>query len=730
MEEVAAAASPAKSKLSRWDPSFLVLALLPWLVLAFSSAWIYNTLAGIDQWIYFGYFLNYPRYVSEWFPNHYYGSRLSWVLPGYLLHALFEPRTARYILHLGFYYVAVFSLYALLRRVVGSRAALLTSVLFGTYSFFLGAIGWDYVDGAGLTYNLLALLCLDRASNSNRPRLWLVGAGAAAAAMFYCNAFLVVFLPLLPVFYLYRVHQGFTRPTLSAVFRLATWCGVGIVLTTVVLGTVNYAVGAGFWFYAPSLEFVSSNTAKPNPWFEQGWHWAVRASWLQLPLVVLIGSLFYVVNGAIRRTFLPRDSRLYFALQYLAYAGIMIAWHISGGMGLQGYYYNSYVIPSLFLALGCMLTTRFENWPTPVYWLFLVMVCFAFSASFKFTNFSFAALVRQCGWCPIGIALGSTLVLYYAIRQYWPMLLLIVSALWVCQVVFRLDFPAEKSGAADLARIVESAKIVRAHTGDDPLKFWYNVKEPMGPDFNAVHSVYLWSWSMVSRDLPAILPDYPVNIGDSGVILSSQEDVLQQVNGALSHLNLEARLFETGKIDRDAVKYRLLFFHLVALGSGVEVPLMLSESAGAVQQLDPSPASEATFFPNAKWIYCKYPLVDGHMETRSDGVHVTTHAGNYSYAAKLGPITASRAGMYRFVLQYEHLNGALRFGVLSGDESHWLLAPSAVERHGGSGTRTAYAPLATGEQAVLMVGNNRSSGPERSSTFVIKSVRAYAAFSK
>src|SRR5262249_18495206 len=156
------------------------------------SSWIYNALTGIDQWIYFGYFLDYPRYVTHLYPEVYYGTRLSWILPGYALHHLFDPVTARYILHVGFYYLAVFSLYALLRRAVGPRMALLAAILFGTHSYFLGAIGWDYIDGPGLTYNVAALACIAQAASSRRPEIWLLASGAAAAGMFYCNAFLVV----------------------------------------------------------------------------------------------------------------------------------------------------------------------------------------------------------------------------------------------------------------------------------------------------------------------------------------------------------------------------------------------------------------------------------------------------------------------------------------------------------------------------------------------------------
>jgi hypothetical protein len=721
----------------RVDPAYPVLALLPWLVSAVFSRWVYNPLAGTDQWFYFGYFLNYPRYVAEWFPDLYYGSRLSWVLPGYLSHLLFDAKTARYILHVGFYYIAVFSLYGLLRRAAGSRTALLTAVLLGTHSFFLGAIGWDYVDGAGLTYNLLALLCLSQAGASRGPRLWLVASGAAAAAMFYCNAFLVVFLPFLAAFYLYQVHQGFTRTgrrvTLRMILLFALWFGLGAALVTLLLGTVNYKVGGGFWFYGPSLNFLTAGSSKPNAWFAQGWHWAGRASWLALPLMVALGSISFLITGIFRRTFVHHDLRLFFVLQYLGCAGVMVLWHMAGGLGLEGYYYTSYLLPSAFLAMGCMLALRLEHWPALIYWLFLAMITFAFVAALRLSAIGIATYIRQVGWVPMSVSVALCFILNGVLRNRRPLLLLLsLCGFWLCQTAFQLEYWSNnEQGAADLARVVESAKLVREHTGDDPLKFWYNAREPFGTDFNAVHSVYLWSWAMISRDFPAILPAYPVQIGDNGVILSSQDNALQQANNALGKLNLEARVLDTAKIDRDGVRYGLLFFRIVALGAaGQEVPVALSGTPGTPKQLQLSQAPDAAAFPAEQWVFCKFPLTDGRMEVRPDGIHVTTHRGNYSYAAKYGPITAVKAGMYRFVLQFEDLNGALRFGALSGDESHWLLSPSWAARHGGNGTRTAYAQLSAGEQVELMVGNSVVAGPEHSSTFVIKSVRAYACFNK
>lgn len=719
------------AKWLRWDPAYLVLGLLPWFVLAATSAWIYNPLSGIDHWIYFGYFLNYPRYVADLFPDRYYGSRLSWILPGYLLHLFLDPKTARYLLHLSFYYTAVLSLYGLLRRAVGSRTALLTSVLFGTHSFFLGAIGWDYVDGAGITYNLLALLCISQAAASIRPRLWLLAGGAAAAAMFYCNAFLVVFVPFLPALFLYQKHQGFSRDTLRGLLRFALWFTSGALLVTVLLGAVNYKVGGGFWFYAPSLRFVEASSSKPNEFFTPGWNWAATAYWLGLPLITALGSIFWLFLGAFRRTFAKRDLRLFFILQFLGCAGIMIAWHIAGGLGLQVSYYASYLLPSAFLAIGCMLTLRFEGWPAWTYWLFLALVAFAFVASLKLAPAGIATQMHQIGWVRVSIGVG----LCFALSAFWGnrrlVLLLILSGLWWYQAALQPSDP--KDAAETLSRIAESAKLVGEHTHEYPLRFWYDAGEPFGPEFNAINSAYLGRWApeaMVSRNFPAIAPESSLQPGVEGVILSGRDDALQQANRSLNEIHLQARTFGTGRIDRAGVRYQLLFFRVEPWGTGgPEVPLKLGETPGAGKQLALSPASDAAPFPAERWVLCWYPPTDGRLEIRPDGVHVATHAGRFSYSAQYPVFTAVRSGYYRFVLQYEDLQGGLQFGGLSGDSSHWVVPERAARRRrGGVGTITAYASLAAGEQVVLTVCNFIPQEPEHSSTFVIQSVRAFATF--
>jgi hypothetical protein len=718
------------------DPAYLALALLPWLVLAVVSAWIYNPLNGIDYWIYFGYFLNYPRYVAELFPNRYYGSRLPWVLPGYLLHLFLNPKTARYILHLSFYYAALFSLYGLLRRSVGARVALLTAVLFGTHSFVLAAIGWDYVDGAGITYDLLALLCISVAVAAPHPRYWILASGAAAAAMFYCNAFLISFVPFLPAFYLYQQHQGLSQDTLRIALRFALWFTCGALLVTVFLGAVNYRVGGSFWFYGPSLRFVVASSSKPNEFFIPGWSWTAAANWLALPLTTALGSTFCVLLSLIRRTFAKRDLRLFFLLQFLASSGIFIVWHIAGGLGLEAYYYTSYLLPSAFLAIGCMFTLHFERWQAWSYWLFLAVVTLALVASLALGPIGVITQVRRIGWVWMSIGAGICFALNAYLRNRWQFSLLILCGLWMCQASFgQFDSKESAQRAAELSRVAESAKLVGEHTREDPLRFWYDAAEPLGSEFNAINSTFLWRWApeaIINRNLTAIAPESSLQPGVEGVILSSRDDALQQANRALNEMHLQARTFGTGKIDRDGVRYQLLFFRVEPFGTaGLEVPLQLVETPGAAKQLELSPASDAAPFPAKRWVWCWYPRTDGKLEIRPNGVHVTTHAGRFSYSAQYPAFKAVKSGYYRFVLEFEDLKGGFQFGGLSADSSHWVVPERAVQRtRRGNGTRTAYASLAAGEQVVLMVCNYIPQGTEHSSTFVIKSIRAFATFSQ
>src|SRR6185295_9311228 len=67
----------------------------------------------IDPWVYHGFFGHFSEYITSWFPGTYYGSRLAWIIPGYIANALLSPVNANYVLHFAVYYLVALSLYTI-----------------------------------------------------------------------------------------------------------------------------------------------------------------------------------------------------------------------------------------------------------------------------------------------------------------------------------------------------------------------------------------------------------------------------------------------------------------------------------------------------------------------------------------------------------------------------------------------------------------------------------------
>ena len=117
----------------------IVVLLFPVLLFLASRDWVlYDDPDSfmIDPWLYNGYFLNFGHYY-QMFGQTYYGDRIPWILPGYILHHLLPALYANAALHLIFAIIAVFSLYLILKITIGGRCAFIASIAMGAYPFFL-----------------------------------------------------------------------------------------------------------------------------------------------------------------------------------------------------------------------------------------------------------------------------------------------------------------------------------------------------------------------------------------------------------------------------------------------------------------------------------------------------------------------------------------------------------------------------------------------------------------
>jgi hypothetical protein len=144
---------------------------IPLIQLSAAPAWMYTPVGG-DQWYYHGYFLHLKHHIVT-YSDAYFGTRLAWILPGYVAHTLFKPLTANFLLRLYVYWMAILSLYFAIRRSYGRRCAVICSLLLSASADFLLAAGWDYVDGPGIAYGLLCVeeLGASAAASSRRTAI-------------------------------------------------------------------------------------------------------------------------------------------------------------------------------------------------------------------------------------------------------------------------------------------------------------------------------------------------------------------------------------------------------------------------------------------------------------------------------------------------------------------------------------------------------------------------------
>jgi hypothetical protein len=104
------------------------------------------------------------------FRDTYYSTRLPWLLPDFALHTLLPPLAANYALHLTFFYLLLLSTYALVASGANRSVAFVTTVMMALNPFLLTSFSWDYVDGAGIVYLVIALCSMERAARARPGR--------------------------------------------------------------------------------------------------------------------------------------------------------------------------------------------------------------------------------------------------------------------------------------------------------------------------------------------------------------------------------------------------------------------------------------------------------------------------------------------------------------------------------------------------------------------------------
>jgi hypothetical protein len=593
----------------------LLLIAWPWLLLLVSPNWIYLNVGGyVDAWLYFGYFQNLRSYLQTYTDIQYYGSRLSWVVPGYLAYHLLPPLAANLILRLGVFYTTVLSTYGTLALTTQRRTALLIALLLGGYSYFLQAAGSDYVDGAGIAYLALCIFCLTSAARRPRGWLWLVGAGAAAAGLLGANLFLGLLLPGLGLYYLMLNRQRGLGALVLGIVPGALGMFGGMAL----LGLMNLVLGSEFWFLRTSLRFAAATLNLPsNPWISHRTDWPLAYPHLIWPNLMLLLAALYLFVPRLRARLAGYPQGVALLALYLATLLPMVAMQLrSATPVLQAFFYASYLIVPLFLALGVVLAPTLASLPRAQYSALL-------GAAAALTLL--ALLLRACGSNPPN-AIGQALVLgliaiaalIVAPKRSWPPLLLVVvlcaGTPHALNTVGALDYcravrPTQGQPAAMYRAVHEGIYALRELAPGRRPYFWYNRQEQ--PVYGFFSSAHLYTWNMVGDDFPSLAhpTDGQARLeqGQTVVLLSRQDDAPELARRVLSSQGWRTTSLGQRQIQQGDVGFTMTVFELSPLVLSADTPIALSFGTEGNPEhfmrqgwTEPTPQSTWTLGPQAE----------------------------------------------------------------------------------------------------------------------------------
>jgi hypothetical protein len=572
--------------LRRLDVALLPILALPLLILRVDDTWLFSYSATpgppgcvgcehgyIDPWIYFGYFLDLIHHLHT-FRSGYFGGRLPWILPGFFAYRVFPPVVAAYVLHVAFYCAALISLYLILKNTVGRRAGLVTALLMGSYSYFLWAVGWDYVNGAAITYMLATLCVFTYAARAREPRRWLFVSGVMFGVAIYSQLFLLTFTPLFALYYRFARDQSeHTAHPHRSHLRPFAYGFLALTLLFLVFNVVSSA--APLFFIIPSLSRAAKFVGAGNRWFDPVSHWIGSAGWLLFPAVMLIGALLLLGRRESHKS-VEEGFRHFWQLYFVLSALMMLLWQIEGQPILQVSYYTSYIIPGMFLAVGAQLAPVLGR---PSRLQFVAVCCVAAVVLFlPFVlplHWEFMLTIRRHGllWTALLGATGLVLAVREVRHGGALAVLLVCAACATLNVTSgtrtwghpgQPDDPAVRKQA--FMSIVDSVRAVQQIDPSDHLFFWYDLQARLGPLHRSVASTFMWSHRLVSESFPLLgaqaeTPDLRPKVPPPHTriaILTVDEQALQKAEQSLRQVGLTARYLGQRRISEGPIFWNMI----------------------------------------------------------------------------------------------------------------------------------------------------------------------------
>ena len=527
---------PSSAQSERIWPYWVAVLLMPAIVLWHKDNALYTAPSYADPWFYLGYFRNLAEYKSDLFYGFYYGSRLSWILPGFLVHSVFPAVVANSIMHLAVQSIASLSLFSILRRISGVRSAFLATMVFAVHPWLWVATGWDYPDGVGIAYCLLAIALLAKSAARPETKWPLFAAGMVLAAMMYSHIFLGTLIPILLLGHVASIWIQQRAKLVDALRSLCIWAGAGFALVTLVLCCVNYTLDGRFWFYAPSVARAVV-MAKEFYFVRSIWVNHELAAWLWLPAIASLTAMVVVLTCARRRSWRENALCLAYPAQLLL-AVLYMAYLQGRGTTVLGHYpYASYLLPFAFLTLGATFWPAASTFRLRTY----VLICIVAAGSFAVVWYdgngplAHASRVAQLYGVVSGVCV---LAAAFVLRHRTAGTLLAAAGFVVLTAVSmaqtsNLDGLNLHGSRQQYKRILDASDRIDAVRKRRVLRFWFDRREPNYHEYSALNAIYLEEFSQLNTDFPSGC-GAPVDPGTVVVVLSQNPRAAEVARTALT----------------------------------------------------------------------------------------------------------------------------------------------------------------------------------------------------
>jgi hypothetical protein len=523
---------------------------------AINSNWLFtHPIFLADPWFYLAYFRYLFAYGSrEPSISYYWLERISVNYPGHVVHQLFEPLLANFVWHLLVYGVAVLGFYGLLCVLFNRRVALIAALLMGSYSWFLRAVGWDYVDGAGVAYFIVAAWCVALAAKQGKQwQWWLRGSGFAFMLAIGTQIFWVAYLPVLMVLFYGTKRPSPARPTQIIIpFFAGTALSYGLMslIFYSITGTLTFLGRSVMFSFALSrdrfnTEDVIAAASNVPPYF----HFFMFAAALFSILILL------------RKKSLPRTDFLryrVFILFFTFSAGSIATLHLISTPNLRVFFYCSYIIPSIFIIFAIPLQSALSQLSARTFNLLAVGTAFVLTIPMLISVLAPALLSLQAN-VPLLLASMAMMVwlslLLFTSKKAIPLLLIgfLLSANSLNYLSgYRANvYDADRAAGMDNYNLtIAAAALIDSVYPDknfQTFRVWYATDEQLFTKIN-ITAMYLLAWRRTIN-----VPQYPpsefvwtreseVRQNDNILLLGRDDDLLAQAQAGLAPFGGHVRL--------------------------------------------------------------------------------------------------------------------------------------------------------------------------------------------